>query len=117
MIGTSNPRSSEGDANVYHAVYSHADERLLKATMSTLEVALTGISRTCGGRANKEGLRHPIPSNTECRSAKELDLVFVETSEPKEVDALGKKRYVAFFRDDFSRSMLTYFLIERDFSE
>lgn len=59
------------------------------------------------------GSRQALYLKTECQSSKRLGQVSVDLSGPSEVAALGKKCYIALFRDDFTLFILVYFLVHK----
>ncbi|CAN0277930.1 unnamed protein product, partial [Laminaria digitata] len=95
--------------NVFHCVYGHSNELLLRETAKSLDVKLLGKLRPCTGCSMAKGYRKPIPSSTKTRASKKLGRLFVDLSGPKRTPSLLGKRYVMLVKDDYSRHAWVYF--------
>ncbi|CAN0450323.1 unnamed protein product, partial [Laminaria digitata] len=98
------------DINVFHCVYGHSNELLLRETAKSLDVQLLGKQRPCTGCSMAKGYRKPIPSSTKTRASKKLGRLFVDLSGPKRTPSLLGTRYVMLVNDDYSRHAWVYFL-------
>ncbi|CAN0386005.1 unnamed protein product, partial [Laminaria digitata] len=98
------------DINVFHRVYGHSNELLLRETAKSLDVELLGKLRPCTGCSMAKGSRKPIPSSTKTRASKKLGRLFVDLSGPNRTLSLLGKRYVMLVKDDYSRHAWVYFL-------
>ncbi|CAM9287200.1 unnamed protein product, partial [Laminaria digitata] len=98
------------DIDVFHCVYGHSNELLLRETAQSLDVKLLGKLRPCTGCSMAKGYRKPIPSSTKTRASKKLGRLFVDLSGPKRIPSLLGKRYVMLVKDDCSRHAWVYFL-------
>ncbi|CAN0530962.1 unnamed protein product, partial [Laminaria digitata] len=98
------------DINVFHCVYGHSNELLLRETAKSLDVKLLGKLRPCTGCSMAKGYRNPTPSSTKTRASKKLGRLFVDLSGPKGTLSLLGKRYVMLGKDDYSRHAWVYFL-------
>ncbi|CAM9941475.1 unnamed protein product, partial [Laminaria digitata] len=95
---------------VFHCVYGHSNELLLRETAKSLDVKLFGKLRSCTGCSMAKGYRKPIPSSTKTRASKNLGRLFVYLSGPKRTPSLLGKRYVMPVKDYYSRHAWVYFL-------
>ncbi|CAN0366564.1 unnamed protein product, partial [Laminaria digitata] len=98
------------DINVFHCLYGHSNELLLRETAKSLDVKLLGKLRPCAGCSMAKGYRKPIPSSTKTRASKKLGRLFIDLSGPKRTPSLLGKRYVMLVKDDYSRHAWVYFL-------
>lgn len=87
---------------------------MLKATRRTLVVPLTENLQTYEEWLKGRVQVCPFLSESARRSTKKLDHVFIGLSGPKDIAALGKKRRVVLFRDDFSLFMRIIFPVDKD---
>ncbi|CAN0208252.1 unnamed protein product, partial [Laminaria digitata] len=98
------------DVNVFHCVYGHSNELLLRETAKSLDVKLLGKLRPCTGCSVAKGYRKPITSSTKTRASKKLGRLFVDLSGPKRTPSLLGKRCVMLVKYDYSRHAWVYFL-------
>lgn len=107
----SNPKHEEKmDVNVFHNIYAHAHERLLRTTAKRLDTELTGEMHACAGCSMSKAIRKGIARETKSRPDKKLGRVFVDLGGRTGFASVGGKYYPMIVKDDFTRRTWMYFL-------
>ena len=104
------PNKSAININDFHCAAGHSQEVLLRKTAEQQGMVLEGEMLKCRGGSMAKGLRKGMKQSTHTRENNELRRAFVESSGPKAVESLGRKRFTLIVRDDFSRYKWVYFM-------
>ena len=106
--GAADSREAAVDMNVFHCVYGHANEFLLRETAKSLpgRCRAIGSMRPCARCSMAKGYRN----STKSRATEKLGRVFVDLSGPKSTHSLLGKKYVMMLKDDFTRYSWGQFL-------
>ena len=93
LVPSAPPRISRTDINLFHCIYGHANEYLLKQTANHLGITLEGKMHECTGCSMAKGFRKGIPHQTNSRSQVKLGRVFVDLGGRKSIASVGGKHY------------------------
>lgn len=96
--------------NLFHCIYGHAHEELLRHTARHLGIILEGDMRACTGCSMAKGYRTSFPRQTKGRAQTQLGKVFAELGGRKEVASVSEKHYTMIIEDNDSRKFWLYFL-------
>ena len=70
--GSADSREAAVNTNVFHCVYGHANEFLLREAAKSLGIELLGELRPCTGCSMAKGYRKPIANSTESPATQKL---------------------------------------------
>ena len=106
--GAADSREAAVDMNVFHCVYGHANEFLLRETAKSLpgRCRAIGSMRPCARCSMAKGYRN----STKSRATEKLGRVFVDVSGPKSTHSLLGKKYIMLVNKNFTRYLWVYFL-------
>ncbi|CAM9974287.1 unnamed protein product, partial [Sphacelaria rigidula] len=111
------PPVTSMDINMFHCIYGHANEQLLRNTAKHLGVTLEGNMHACTGCSMAKGYRKGIPHQTKKRASSKLGRVFVDLGGRKDIASVGGKHYPMIIKDDYSRKSWLYFLTRKSDSD
>ena len=73
----------------FHTAYRHLKEALLRKTVASMGITLTGTLEPCSGCSHAKAFKQAIPSYTKVRATKRLARIFGDLSDSKPVLSLG----------------------------
>ena len=110
IIPSNPPPVKRMDINLFHCIYGHSHEQLLRHTAKKLDITLEREMHACTGCSMAKGYRKGVPHQTENRAQTKLGRVFVDLGGKKDIASVGEKHYPMIIKDDYSRKSWLYFL-------